>query len=251
MSDKPLPWFRAYPESAFDPKFEIISVQTGLHPLIVFGAWWKILCLAANSPVRGSLYVTAMKRYSNGDVTVMLRMSNDECNTLIQAFTEMDMLDTDDTGAYRVKNWATRQFVSDTSAERVKKHREKPKTTECNGDVTLHDRYGNGDVTPPDTDTDTDTEKSRRGVAALLDDEISSVYNTVAGGAGLPSSEREDILVSLRALSVGRTRDELVEYLRPFYKAFREGPAKNKTRSYWLTDWAVRGEIPGTVQRGS
>ena len=94
-------------------------------------------------------------------------------------------------------------------------------------------------------------EKKLKEQISLLDDEIATVYNTVAGGAGLPSSEREDILVSLRALSVGRTRDELVEYLRPFYKAFREGPAKNKTRSYWLTDWAVRGEIPGTVQRGS
>lgn len=137
MADKPFPWFRTYSEAAFDPKFDIIGSQLRLEPLFVFGVWMKILCIAGASPVRGSLYVTAVKRYSNGDVTNLLRISNEVCNALLDAFIEMDMIDLDENGAYHIKNWNKRQYSSDSSAERVRKHRQKEKMKqECNVTVT-------------------------------------------------------------------------------------------------------------------
>jgi hypothetical protein len=153
MADKPLPWFRAYHESAFDPKFDIAASQTGLHHLIVFGAWWKLLCLAGASPIRGTLNVTAMKRFSNDDVAAMLRLSNEDCNKLLEAFIGLDMLDVDKkTKTISIRNWDKRQFGSDSSTNRVKKYREKHK------DVTPKKRFSNVSETPPDTDTDTDSD---------------------------------------------------------------------------------------------
>lgn len=181
MAEKPLPWFRAYPEAAFDPKFEIIARQLEIENLFVFGAWWKILCIAGNSPIRGSLYVTFQKRFSNGDVAALLGISDDLCNTLLEAFKDLDMIYQDENGAWRITNWEKRQFDSDNSTERVKKFREKAKTNECNGDETLHDRFRNGDETPPDTDTDPDTEYSGGGGLRENSPEIFATYEKEIG----------------------------------------------------------------------
>lgn len=168
MAEKPLPWFRAYPEAAFDPKFDIVARQSGMDSLAVFGAWWKILCLAGSSPVRGSLYVTVMKRFSIDDVTAMLRCSNDQCNALMTAFIDMEMIVIDENGAYHVKNWEKRQFESDSSTERVKKHREREKKAKEGQSETLQKRSSNGAVTPPDPDTDTELIKEILSVWAEL-----------------------------------------------------------------------------------
>lgn len=150
MAKKPLPWFRAYPEAAFDTKFEVASIQTGLSWLEIFGIWWKILCLAGNSPKRGYLYVTGMKRYSNTEVASILRLSNDLTEKIIATFIDLELLELDEEGAYHIKNWEKRQFESDSSTERVRNSRKKAKNDDSNGDETLHGRYSNAGVTPPD-----------------------------------------------------------------------------------------------------
>lgn len=158
MADNVLPWFRAYHEASSDPKFDVIARQTGMEELSVFGAWWKILCIASKSPIRGSLYVTEVKRFSNDDVTAMLRLRNDQCNALMQAFTEMDMIDLDENGAYHIKNWEKRQFASDNSTPRVKDFRERQKKEKSAVTETPMKRFSNVSVTPPDTDTESDTD---------------------------------------------------------------------------------------------
>jgi len=91
-------------------------------------------------------------RSSNGDVTLhddeiafQLRIDVTEWAETKGVFISKNLIDKDN----NITAWNKRQYISDSSAERVKKHREKKKQ-ECN--VT---------VTPPDTDTDTDTEKSK------------------------------------------------------------------------------------------
>jgi hypothetical protein len=68
--------------------------------------------------------------------------------------------------AWELLNWEKRQFSSDTSAQRVAKHRAAKKAAEeaaRNGDVTLPQRKSNALDT--DTDTNTDTEEKSRAKA--------------------------------------------------------------------------------------
>ena len=87
----------------------------------------------------------------NGDVTLQdeevtfqLRISDEEWQTTKALFVDRGFINSDN----EVLNWDKRQFISDSSAERVSKHREKKKQ-ECN--VT---------VTPPEQNR-TYTEQSR------------------------------------------------------------------------------------------
>jgi hypothetical protein len=49
-------------------------------------------------------------------------------------------------------HWDTRQFLSDSSTDRVRKHRKTKEMSEVK-------RYSNGDVTPSDTDSESDTDQ--------------------------------------------------------------------------------------------
>ncbi len=140
------PWFRFYTEASHDVKIETISDELQIDYLVVFGAWARILCAASESPIRGSLYVTEMKRFSNDHVTKILHCDKNLSTKLMKSFEELLMIDIDENGAYRVINWKKRQPISDSSTERVRKFRDKKK------DETLLKRYGNG----VDKDTDKD-----------------------------------------------------------------------------------------------
>lgn len=120
-------WFRMYSEFANDPKVQMMS-EADQRRFIM------LLCI----------------RCCNGDVTLQdeevafqLRISNEEWSRTKALFVSKELICEDN----KPLAWERRQYVSDSSAARVSKHR-KNKKQACN--VT---------VTPPDTDTDTDTEK--------------------------------------------------------------------------------------------
>lgn len=118
-------WFRLYHEFSTDPKIQMMPESYQRRFIM-------LLCLKS----------------CNGDVTLQdeevafqLRISNDEWLETKAVFIAKNLIDNSNNPIA----WDKRQFVSDSSAERVAKHRERKKR-ECN--VT---------VTPPDTDTDTDS----------------------------------------------------------------------------------------------
>lgn len=208
MADK-LPWFRTYIEAATDPKFDLIAAQTGIHQLTVFGAWFKLLCIAGGSPVRGSLYVTALKRYSNNDVAMLLRLGNKECEDLIQAFIEMDMMTTDQSGALVVTNWNKRQFESDNSTKRVQKHRETAKEKQNETPVK---RYSNVSETPPDTDTETDTNtdtETDTETEAPSSDSFSLIQQWLSETTGLPADGQPSIEAINQIIAMGAEREDV------------------------------------------
>lgn len=141
MAENPYPWCRLYSEAGGDPKFDIVADETGLDRLVVVGAWTILMCLANGSPVRGSLYVTFLKRYSNNALSAILRFDSGNFEKLMKSFISMDIFELDENGAYRFKNWEKRQFTSDSSTERVKKYREKQEKEMP--DETLQQRSGN------------------------------------------------------------------------------------------------------------
>lgn len=123
------PWFRLYSEFATDHKIQMMS-EADQRRFVM------LLCL----------------RCSNGDVTLQdneiafqLRVTPEEWAHTKSAFLARNLIDQTN----RIVAWDRRQFVSDSSAARVARHREKVKQAR------------NVTVTPPDTDTDTDTEAEK------------------------------------------------------------------------------------------
>jgi hypothetical protein len=106
-----MPWFRMYHEMIEDPKVGTLSDSE-------FRLWVEILCLACQSgnggdtnltvtetawKLRRDVSVTVKKLISNGLVTFQKRSNGED--TIF------------------VPNWKKRQFQSDSSTKRVRKHR--------------------------------------------------------------------------------------------------------------------------------
>jgi hypothetical protein len=99
-------WFRFYNDAVVDPKVQRLSGD-------MFKAWVNILCLA--SKFDGAL--------PKDDIQYSLRLTEDEARELVAFFIERNLLD--DLGdVVAPHNWNGRQYKSDTSTERVKRHRE-------------------------------------------------------------------------------------------------------------------------------
>jgi len=157
-NDSAFPWFRWYNEAANDKKIESICENLEIDYATVVGAWTLLLSAAACSPIRGSLYVTLQKRYSNAAVTKAMRCSNDLVTKLLQEFIDYGMIEIDENGGYRITNFLKRQPPSDNSSPRVQKSREKKKYT-----VTkpLQSRYSNALDKDIDLNKDIDTDKEK------------------------------------------------------------------------------------------
>lgn len=127
-------WFRLYHEFATDPKIQMLSESDQRRYVM-------LLCF----------------KCCNGDVTLQdeevafqLRISNEEwCET--KRVLQQKGLITEDN---KPSAWDKRQFASDSSAERVAKHRAKKAKQEK--------RPCNVTVTPPDTETETDTDTEEK-----------------------------------------------------------------------------------------
>lgn len=135
---KKMPWFRMYAEFATDPKVQMLSEQHQRRYIM-------LLCL----------------RCCNGDETLhddaiafQLRITNDEWSATKDVLMSKELI----TKEGKPTAWDKRQYLSDTSTERVKRHREKTK------------RSSNVAATPPEaeteTDTDTEADISKKEVSA-------------------------------------------------------------------------------------
>ena len=230
MADKPLPWFRLYPELLSDPKIMIASNTMDIGFTEMIGTWISILCIAGMSPVRGSLYVTLQKRYSNKDVATMLHISNEFCDKLLELLLTLDMLELDESGAYRVKNWEKRQYKSDNSTERVTKWRKNKKESE-----TLQQR--NDSVSASVNSNSFNTDYLR-------------IFSGVTGMLAIPGND-ENVYLAINQLKTKfKSEDEIISYLKPYFQKWiktksKEGKLYSKTNNAWLTTYAIAGEMPG------
>lgn len=112
-------WFRFYDDVVNDPK--LIRIPDEL-----FRAWVNLLCIAAKND--GVLPELA-------DVALILRVKEARAAEVITKLVRAKLLD-DENGIFVPHNWQGRQFKSDDSGERVKRHRAKKRsvtvTAECN-----------------------------------------------------------------------------------------------------------------------
>lgn len=117
-----------YSEFATDPKVQMLSESDQRRLTMLF-------CIRCNGDVT----------LQDEEVTFLLRISNDEWLVTKSIFVAKGFINSDN----EILNWDKRQFISDSSAERVARHRAKKQNdvTACN--VT---------VTPPEQNR-TDTEQ--------------------------------------------------------------------------------------------
>ena len=133
-------WYRAYSGIVKDDKLAEVAVIAGCSRSVAIASWHAILESAADSQDGGRFDTTPRR------VAAVLGEPASAIEGVFAAMTELGMI-----GDGSVVAWKRRQFESDNSTERSRKHRE----TKRNGDATLQQQP----ATPPDTDTDTDTEK--------------------------------------------------------------------------------------------
>lgn len=123
------PWFRYYIETLHDPKVQNL-------PGDVFKTWVNLLCLASE----GNGGLPPIK-----DIAFILRLSAKVVQSRISRLVADELLDLITTGEGEIltpHNWAKRQFVSDHSADRVRKFRAEKRASFSivgNGDETANE----------------------------------------------------------------------------------------------------------------
>jgi hypothetical protein len=140
-------WYRAYEGTVTDAKLGEVALVAETSRSVAIAAWHCLLESAATVNDAGRFDFTARR------VAVIL---GEPVATIERVMAELTALGMIADGV--ICAWSRRQYESDKSTERSRKHRETKRNApkvECNGDATLQQP----DATPPDTDTDTDTEK--------------------------------------------------------------------------------------------
>lgn len=132
------PWFRMYSEFSHDPKVQMLSE-------VMQRRYIMLMCLRCSNTLV-TLHET--------EVAFHLRISDAEMAETKALFIAKGFMDTE----FNLLNWDKRQFPSDTSKDRVAKHRalqKEKQEAKGNGVVTLQKRNSNA----LDSDTDSDTYK--------------------------------------------------------------------------------------------
>lgn len=126
------PWFRMYAEFAADPKVQMLS-EADQRRFVM------LLCIRCSNDA---------ETFHDEEVAFQLRINIEEWACTKALLMSKNMIDEGNNPV----SWQKRQFLSDSSTNRVQKHRERKAKQACNVSVT-----------PPDTDTDTETTIALRG----------------------------------------------------------------------------------------
>lgn len=175
-------WFRLYAEFANDAKVQMLAESDQRRLLMLF-------CFRCNGDVT----------LQDEEVAFQLRISNEEWLKTKAIFMAKGFIDSNN----EVLNWDRRQFVSDSSAERVARHRAKAKSN----DVTP----SNVTVTPQNR-TDTDTEQIQNKTKTPSPRALLEAEN-------IPSNLIDDWLKVRKAKNQPLTETALKATKREAYKA--------------------------------
>lgn len=150
MADR---WFRFYDSVVDDPKVQRL-------PDAAFRAWVNLMCIASKG---GGFFSTDL-----ADISFALRVSEGKARDLLQILQSAGLIERFET-EWTPHNWGTRQYASDSSAERMRRHR----ANKVTADVQPRDEHVTSHVQNSDgADTDSEkiqnrTEKKKEEVAPV------------------------------------------------------------------------------------
>lgn len=150
-------WVRLYTEIKNDRKLRRL-------PPARRWLWITMLCIAKDSSRQGWLLVGKGVPANSVDLADEADIPLDEVEAGLSDFVELRMLEKVD-GVWHLLNWDKRQYVSDSSQERVQRHREKKKASAAS--------------------------PGRHGAAYVDDDEIKALIDIFEHELGRPLSPTE------------------------------------------------------------
>lgn len=143
-------WYRAYEGTVTDPKLGEAAMIAGTSRSVAIAAWHALLESACETRDAGR-FTTSPAR-----LAVILVEPLDIARAMLDAFAEIGL-----TNGGSIAAWSRRQYESDSSTDRSKRHRQRKR----NGDATLQGRC----ATPPETEADTEgSDANASGAGAPL-----------------------------------------------------------------------------------
>ncbi|TXH84818.1 MAG: hypothetical protein E6Q77_01670 [Rhizobium sp.] len=192
-------WFRVYDDVINDPK--LLKLPEALR-----WQWLALLCVASKN---------GGKLPPNDDIALLLRVPEAKAAEFVTKLVRAKLIDNED-GVFVPHNWDGRQFKSDTSNDRVKRHRENKRNATCNVTSGVTDTVT---VTAPEAEQKSDTEQSRAEASAPVDEDLKRRASALGAG------------ISAHFVSRGQSIPNLDRCL------------------LWLTQGYASGTILGAVER--
>jgi hypothetical protein len=116
------PWFRLYSEFAHDPKIQMM-------PEAMQRRYIMLMCMRCSE---------TLETLHEAEIAFQMRLTDEELTKTKELFLSKGFIDDE----WNLTNWEKRQYVSDTSTARVRKHRDKKKD-EVKQDETFQQRPSN------------------------------------------------------------------------------------------------------------
>lgn len=203
-------WFRFYSEVLNDHKVQSLSPENFRH-------WVNLLCIA--NECDGVLP-------SMSEIAFKLRMSEDDACNVTETLRNAELIDVTDDQELFPHNWSVRQYKSDCSTERVRKHRKATRRAKKdNGNKALVDVTRNVSLsvteTPPDTESEADTESETEAEKDTEKIAASCCCNTeliwIRDVFGISEPEATEWLIEqIEIYGEGRVQAGVADYRRKF-----------------------------------
>ena len=149
-----MPWLKLYTEIRTDPKMQALSD-------LEFRAWVNILCLSAESKVRGVICIEEGLAYPIEGLARTLFISTEELTSCFNKFQKLRMIDVDQSGIITIIHFDDRQYDKPSDKpEEVAKRASKHRVTKSNAKVTPPKREENAIEEEGDKDKELDKELS-------------------------------------------------------------------------------------------
>ncbi len=250
-----MPWFRMYTEIKDDPKLQRLDFSARW-------LWVVVLCIAAGSPARGRLLIAAGVPYTLSEIAREADLPEPDAREYLEQMASMRMVGWNG-DTLCVLNWDKRQFQSDTSTDRVKRHRRRQNgPVDAAGDETFQERFRNAPEADTEADTDAYTDlndKQAKSPPPITPETVVSLWNEICGDA-LPRVQaltgKRRTQIKARVAAAG-DRDEV--WWRSYFARIRGSPfcTGDNDRGWRASvDFAIRSEdsvakvLEGSYDRG-
>lgn len=258
-------WFRLYDDAINDPKVLRLPEASRWQ-------WVAMLCVASKHD--GTLPQLS-------DIALLLRMPTRKAAATLARLREAGLVDETDKGLVP-HNWEGRQYKSDTSTERVRKHRAARRNVSADDDETIQMSPASHAATPPESDTESEPdsssltrEKTRQELRdddsadAICDPSIAereyftrgkALLGKNAGGllAKLKAAKGGNVALARAALETASTKENPHEYIGAIVRGPREAQGAAQVVKP-LTEFQrrqaetndVRANLKSLAERGS
>lgn len=221
-------WYRAYDGTVADPKLAEVALLAGVSKSVAVASWHAILENACSVGNGGEIDITPRR------VAVLLSEPIPSIEAVFQAFEEVGLVNES-----AVTNWSKRQYQSDKSTDRVRRHRRK-KAMEQGGTVseTFHETSETQETVSETDQSRTEQIKTEQTTSELHPStgEIVRALGIVSPGFIAEAEEQIDVWLKVgvpfadltNAAAKAKGKKNPVAYMRSVVKPELETIAKRK-----------------------